>query len=117
MMLAGRTGLAMAEPELLHVMLQGRSADAMRTLVAAEGGTLTHYLPIINAVGAELTRPQLDRILASEQVDRHIDDLSVNPEEDAPEEPPCDVGGALELDFTERGFDWRLYNKLEKHGL
>lgn len=102
---------AVAAPENLHVMLQGASADAMRALVEAEDGTLTHYLPIIDAVGAKLSREQLDRILAGDQVERYIDDLSVNPEEDAPEEPPCEVGGALELDFTARGYDWRLYNK------
>lgn len=104
----------LAEPEQLQVMLQGRSAAAMRTLVEAEGGTLSHFLPIIDAVGAELTREQLDRVLSSEQVDRHIDDLSVNPEDNAPDVPPCEVGGALELDFNRQGFDWRLYNKQEK---
>ena len=102
---------AAAEPANLHVMLQGASAANMRSLVEDEGGTLTHYLPIINAVGARLSNKQLERIVAGDQVARYIDDLSVNPEEDAPEEPPCDVGGALELDFTARGFDWRLYNK------
>jgi serine protease AprX len=105
---------ATAEPTAakLHVMLQGPSADAMRQLVREHRGSLTHYLPVINAVGAELDRSQLDAILATGQVTRHIDDLSVRPlEPDAPGTPDCDVGGALQFDFHPGGFSWRLYNK------
>ena len=108
---------ATAEPAAakLHVMLQGSSADAMRELVRAHKGHLTHYLPIIKAVGAELDRSQLDAILATGKVSRHIDDLSVKPlEPDAPGSSDCDVGGALQLDFHPGGFSWRLYNKTDK---
>ena len=103
---------AQASEQRLHVMLQGDSAEDMRSLVETHSGTLTHFLPIIDAVGAELSREQLDRILATDRVTRYIDDLSVNPETD---EPPaaanCQVGGALQLDLRDKGFNWRLFNK------
>ncbi len=104
----------MADDEpLLHVMLQGDSADSMRSLAETHGGKLTHYLPIINAVGAELTRAQLDLVLASGDVQRHIDDLALNDQPDGPEEPAdaCDVAGSVEIVRGNDGFEWYLYNK------
>jgi serine protease AprX len=98
-----------AEP--LQVMLQGGPAPELRTLVENHGGTITHDLPIINAVGALLTPTQLEEVLESPLVERHIDDLSV---EGLPSEEPlksCDVGGSLELDIDSSGIQWTLYNK------
>jgi len=91
------------------VMLQGKSAGELQALVEINGGSVTHSLHIINAVGAMVTREQLDRILESPLVSRHLDDLSTS----GPEEPEkaCDVGGALELDLGNSKFSWRLYNK------
>ncbi len=103
---------ALSEAESLHVMLQGESAEAMSELVSAAGGTITHSLPVIDAVGATLDRQQLEGILGGEAVQRYIDDLAVNPDAEETEPKACDVGGALELDFGPQGFDWRLYNKL-----
>lgn len=100
--------------ENLQVMLQGESAEELRDLVESHSGRLTHFLPIIDAVGAELSRKQLQQILDSGKVGRHIDDLSIRPEaEEAPGTTGCDLGGALEFDFNSHGFDWRLYNKSE----
>ena len=87
-------------PEATRIMLQGSSAAGLRQLVETSGGTVTHDLHIINAVGAMLTPAQLEEVLKSPLVDRHIDDLSIStPPTDAPSEPDksCDVGGALEL--------------------
>jgi serine protease AprX len=95
----------------LQVMLQGGPAPELRILVENHGGTITHDLPIINAVGALLTPTQLEDVLESPLVERHIDDLSV---EEAPNEghqKSCDVGGALELDIDSSGIQWTLYNK------
>lgn len=99
--------------EELHVMLQGGSADAMQALVADQDGTLTHYLPIISAVGARLEQEQLSRILDTGQVTRFIDDLSIGdrPEDTPADDPACDVGGALELGLGPRKVSWKLYNK------
>jgi len=52
------TARANAKP----VMLQGTSATALREQVDAVGGELTHYLPIIDAVGAQLTAAQLEKL-------------------------------------------------------
>lgn len=100
--------------EPTQVMLQGSSAPEIRQLVERNGGTITHDLHIINAVGALLTRAQLDAVLKSPLVSRHIDDLSVS---ELPEEKPeknaknCDVTGHLELTFSSSAIRWKLYNK------
>lgn len=121
------TGHALAWPQQgepaeqqLSVMLQGSSAARLHALVKEHGGEVTHDLTIINAVGAKLTRSQLDAVLLSPLVSRHIDDLSLT--EPAPQEPAepdrgCDVDGALELDLDYRGARWTLYNKKESPAL
>ncbi|WP_170287405.1 S8 family peptidase [Halioglobus maricola] len=104
-----------ASEEHLHVMLQGESASAMADLVQAQGGELTHKLPVIDAVGAQLSRAQLDAILTSDEVLRHIDDLAFDPPDDnRPERTSCDVGGYLQLQFDELGLEWQLLNKTDK---
>lgn len=110
------TGASLAQenpaPPILKVMLQGSSAADMRALVEAQNGTVTHDLPIIDAVGASLTRGQLNEILKSPLVGRHLDDLDFEPP--APDEaspPACEVDGALELEIQSHGLQWRLYNK------
>ncbi len=104
------------DEELLKVFLQGTSSSVLGSLVTARGGTLTHDLHIIDAVGAELTRSQLEQVLQSPDVARFFDDLSVSgqPPEDAPEEEKaCDVAGSLELDINDSSINWKLYNKKE----
>ncbi len=109
----GTARLAADESPLLHVMLQGTSAEDMRSLAEAQGGTLTHYLPIINAVGAQLTRQQLDAIVDSGQVQRFIDDLALDdqPDEVQETEATCDVAGSVEILRGNDGFSWLLHNK------
>ncbi len=97
----------------LHVMLQGSSAADLRELVETNGGRITHELPIIHAVGAFLTRVQLDSIVESPLVDRYIDDLLVRDQE--PDDSPagtgeCDVGGALQLGIEAETISWNLFN-------
>lgn len=92
------------------VLLQGKPGAELQQLVEQNGGLVTHELHIINAVGAMVTREQLDRIKQSALITRSIDDLTLpDPTEEADRE--CDVGGAAELDLEESGFSWRLYNK------
>lgn len=105
---AGQPSLA-ADDELLRVMLQGESSEQLAALVQQRGGIVTHNLHIINAVGAVLTREQLDGVLLSPLVTRHIDDLALTPTEDEPE--LCNVGGALELEISPNALRWQLYNK------
>ena len=94
------------------VMLQGSSTADLTTLVKQVGGTVTHDLHLINAVGARLSQSQLDEVLKSPLVERHIDDLS----DSAPPKEETDVGcrvrGHIELEMTTEGIVWPLYNKL-----
>ena len=53
------TAASAADSDILHVMLQGSSSARLSALVEEEGGTVTHDLPVINAVGAKLDRKQL----------------------------------------------------------
>lgn len=102
------------DPDVLQVMLQGSSSVELSALVEEKGGTVTHELPLINAVGAKVDRDQLQQILESSLVTRHLDDLAA-PEKliGVPEEAEvCKVRGHIELDFTPDGIEWRLYNKL-----
>lgn len=112
------TGLLMCSQvvsaeEKLQVMLQGSSTAGLSEVVESHGGTITHRLHIIKAVGATLTRAQLDKVLKSPLITRHIDDLAVSgtPEQPPEEDGSCNVGGSVELDIDENTIRWTLYNK------
>lgn len=102
------------DADVLLVMLQGSSSAGLSALVEEQGGTVTHDLPIINAVGARLDRDQLQEILKSPLVTRHLDDLATTEKLiGVPQEAEvCKVRGHIELDFISAGIEWRLYNKL-----
>ena len=106
-----------SSPETIKILLQGSSAQEMRKLVIDHGGTVTHDLPIINAVGARVTADNLEKILESPKIVRYLDDLSIS---DQPESEPdneehnCEVGGALELGIDGNSISWKLYNKRDK---
>lgn len=106
--------LAATASDILHVMLQGSSAERLTVLVQKAGGEVTHDLHIINAVGAKMTQAQLDQVLESGLITRLIDDLAdpsareKKPDED---EDKCKVRGHIELDFNAQGVRWNLYNK------
>lgn len=98
----------------LKVFLQGSSAAELQALVEAQGGKVTHQLHIIDAVGAELTRKQLEQVRASPLVSRFFDDLAVSAQpQESPEEAgkSCDIGGSMELDISGPVVSWKLYNK------
>lgn len=105
---------AAEQPEPLKVFLQGESAGELRALVEANGGTVTHELHIIDAVGAWLTPQQLKQVIESPLVSRYYDDLANPPPEqgDAQEKTAeCDVAGSLELEVQPAAISWTLHNK------
>ncbi|MEP1594611.1 MAG: S8 family serine peptidase, partial [Halieaceae bacterium] len=111
---AGSAAAGPEDPNELKVMLQGGPANALAKLVHTAGGTVTHKLHIINAVGATITREQLDSVITSPLVQRHIDDLANTGS--APDEPEdsaeaCTVAGALDLEMGPDGINWRLYKR------
>ncbi|MFO7550824.1 MAG: S8 family peptidase [Haliea sp.] len=108
-MLSADTG----QPESLRVMLQGNSATALRQLVEDAGGSVTHELAIIEAVGALVSPAQLENIRSSPLVLRLIDDLSMDMSEPLPppDEAACTIGGALEATLRADGIHWPLHNQ------
>ncbi|MCB1701355.1 MAG: S8 family peptidase [Halioglobus sp.] len=100
--------------EPIKVFLQGTSAAELSALVESQGGTVTHNLHIIDAVGAMLTPNQLEKVLASGQVGRFFDDLSLS---ETPEEPDkegetdCKLHGSVQLDINKQDIHWLIYNK------
>lgn len=101
------------QPGSLRIMLQGNSAAALRQLVEDAGGSVTHELAIIDAVGAVVSPAQLATIRSSPLVLRLIDDLSMDMSEPLP--PPdratCTIGGALEAILRADGLHWSLHNQ------
>ena len=105
---------AQPQPEPLKVFLQGESARQLKALVEDNGGTVSHELHIIGAVGAWLSPQQLARVIESPLVSRYYDDLATPPaeEDDADQNSDCDVAGSLELEVQPSAISWTLYNKL-----
>ena len=102
-----------ATPDTLQVLLQGSSSAEISHLVDRVGGTVTHDLHVINAVGAKLSRQQLEEVLKSPLILRHIDDLAYTepPDDDPEEQAGCKVRGHIELEMIPEGIRWSLYNK------
>lgn len=100
------------EGQTLHVLLQGSASAALAGVVEKYGGTVTHDLHLIDAVGARVSRQQLDDILESGLVEHYLDDLGdVIPREE--DEPPCRVRGHIELQIAPDRIIWPLYNKMD----
>ncbi len=101
------------EPASLRVMLQGSSITELRKLVEDAGGSVTHELAIIDAVGALVSSAQLESMRTSPLILRLIDDLSLDMSEPLP--PPdkaaCTMGGALEASMDADGIRWPLFNQ------
>lgn len=116
--LLGSTALSAdnGQPESLRIMLQGNSAAALRQLVEKTGGSVTHELAIIDAVGALVSPAQLENIRNSPLVLRLIDDLSMDMSEPLP--PPdkaaCTIGAALEATLEADGIYWPLHNQSQQ---
>jgi hypothetical protein len=101
-------------PEALLVMLQGEDIEQIAEVVEAVGGRVTHTLPIIDAIGAELTRAQLNRVRAGGlAIRRIIDDLAWQPDPAPGGGQNCALAGAIELSWQGGEALWRLYNKGE----
>ncbi len=102
-------------PKAFRVLLQGSSSDQLSNLVSEHGGTVTHRLHIINAVGARVTRTQLDAMLTSPLITRYLDDLDIDlpDSESGTGDSDCYIGGALQIDTTPNSLRWRLYDNGE----
>lgn len=98
--------------EQLLVMLQGSRLPEIRAAVTQAGGVVTHDLPIIDAIGARMTRAQLTAAIdQAPSITRIIDDLAWEPEPEPPANADCALAGAIQLDWRDGKAAWRLFNK------
>lgn len=102
--------------ETFRVMLQGDSNEAYARIIQdaeAAGAAISHRLPVINAIGAQVSMQQLHRITDSPAVSRVIDDLDTAfPDAEEPaQHGSCGAAASLELIYRESAVHWRLYNK------
>ena len=66
------------------VLLQGDNLEVLLEKVVAVGGKVTHQLPVINGIGAELSQAAIDQLQRSPEVERLIIDQGLNkPSQDA----------------------------------
>ena len=66
------------------VLLQSDNLDTLSEKVVAVGGKVTHQLPVINGIGAELSQAAIDQLQRSPEVERLIIDQGLNkPSQDA----------------------------------
>lgn len=99
-------------PPPLLVMLQGQNLSDIRQAAIAAGATITHELPIINAIGARMSEAQLAPLRDHPSIERIIDDLAYAPE---PEPlPDCGLSAAIELIWEDDTARWKIYNKLKQ---
>ncbi len=93
-------------------MLQGPDLSAIEAAVVQQRGVITHHLPIISALGARLSRAQLEAIQAADlEITRVIDDLAWEPEPEIPQADECQFAGAIELQWDGSSATWALFNK------
>ncbi|EAQ98342.1 S8 family peptidase [Congregibacter litoralis] len=113
----GATGMEAPDErsEDLLVMIQGTDLDAIVQSAERHGATVTHHLPIINAVGARMDAGQLSTILEETPgITRSIDDLAWEPAPEAPDLGQCPLRAAIELRWQDRSASWRLFNKSDR---
>ncbi|WP_439107883.1 S8 family peptidase [Congregibacter sp.] len=98
--------------EDLLVMLQGDDLDVISESLRAHGATITHHLPIINAVGAQMSAAQLAAVKENTPgIKRIIDNLAWTPEPEAPDTSQCSLRSSIELHWSDSRASWRLFNK------
>jgi serine protease AprX len=97
----------------LLVMLQGKNLAEITAAAKANGARITHHLPIIDAIGAAMSRDQLAAIQAQvPDMERVIDDLAWLPEPER-DVDQCQLAGAIELEWSGNRAEWLLFNKGE----
>lgn len=110
-MLAGHASYACTDSPLT-VMLQGDDIASIAKAITDAGGTVTHQLPIVNAIGATLLRPQLDRVTdTTTGITRVIDDLAWEPDTPLLTQDGCGLVGSIELHWSRSEATWELFNK------
>ncbi|MFK8043459.1 S8 family peptidase [Congregibacter sp.] len=96
-------------------MLQGSDLDSITRSINEHGAVITHHLPIINAIGAQMSAEQLAAIKKNTPgIKRVIDDLAWEPEPEAPDLGLCPLRSSIELQWNGNTATWRLFNKSDQ---
>lgn len=96
-----------AHPQWIQVLLQGENQKQLSDTLTHFGGTVTHYLPIVDGVGGLLPAAHLEPLRKAPGVARVIEDF--NPPNE-PEPRDCLVDGALEAAVSATTLSWTLFN-------
>ena len=108
---ASQAATAQLIAESTTALIQGEALDEIRAATRHLGGTITHELPIISAIGATIAPMQLQQLREMDFVERVIDDLDADEKSEPPRD--CPITAALELHWNGRSLSWRLFNKAD----
>ncbi len=86
-------------------IVQASSVDAAEEAVRQVGGTVTHELSLINAVGAELTATEREAVASADGVRRVYADRTVKTDTVL-----CSLAGSADLEFSGDGASWLVTN-------
>lgn len=97
--------------ENIQVFIQGENQQKLVTVLSGYQGTVTHWLPMVDAIGGTIPAHQLNALELDPGLRRVVADL--NPEE-SPEQRPCPLGGSLEIIFEASRLSWDVFNFSEQ---
>ena len=91
-------------------IVQAESLAQARELVTRVGGSVSHELRVINAVGATLTERQLDALRQSEQLRRVYNDRQLETTTNNDNRPVCRLAAARQIELEADDADWYVTN-------
>ncbi len=97
--------------ENIQVLIQGENQQKLATVLLGYQGTVTHWLPMVDAIGGTIPAHQLEALELDSEVRRVVADLNL---EESPEQRPCHLGGSLEMTFAESRLSWAVFNFSEQ---
>ncbi len=91
-------------------IVQANSLQQAKDLVAEVGGSVTHELRVINAVGATLTDAQLDALQRSDAIRRVYEDVQLETTSVSDDPPTCRLAADAEIELETDDANWYVTN-------
>ena len=112
---AGLTATALftgqlTQPPLQRYIVQATSLTEARDLVREVGGSITHELRVINAVGAMLTERQLDALRESDGLRRVYKDRQLETTSEVEDPPTCRLAADSWIELEDDDANWWVTN-------